>query len=119
MFTPLAPSAQGWLNPLNRGCKCGIGFGGRLRCHILARRLPRRPKRRHTRLPKQHKVSLGGWDPQSGERLWTLTPPAEGDFNVPTPLAVDGKVLLATENNGTRLYGFGNDGKIQIGRASC
>jgi outer membrane protein assembly factor BamB len=58
------------------------------------------------------KVSLGGWDPKSGERLWTLTPPAEGDFNVPTPLAVDGKVLLATENNGTRLYGFGNDGKI-------
>ena len=54
MFTPLAPSGQGWLNPLNRGCKCRIRFGGRLRCHILARRLPRRPKRRHTRLPKQH-----------------------------------------------------------------
>jgi outer membrane protein assembly factor BamB len=58
------------------------------------------------------KVSLGGWDPTSGERLWTLTPPEEGDFNVPTPLVVDGKVLVATENNGTRLYGFGNDGKI-------
>ena len=58
------------------------------------------------------KVSLGGWDPKSGERLWTLTPPSEGDFNVPTPLAVDGKVLVATENNGTRLYGFGDDGKI-------
>jgi outer membrane protein assembly factor BamB len=57
-------------------------------------------------------VSLGGWDPKSGERLWTLTPPVEGDFNVPTPLAVDGKLLVATENNGTRLYGFGNDGKI-------
>jgi outer membrane protein assembly factor BamB/ABC-type phosphate/phosphonate transport system substrate-binding protein len=58
------------------------------------------------------KVSLGGWDPKSGERLWTLTPPVEGDFNVPTPLAVDGKLLVATENNGTRLYGFGDDGKI-------
>jgi len=58
------------------------------------------------------KVSLGGWDPKSGLRLWTLTPPVKGDFNVPTPLAVDGKVLVATENNGTRLYGFGDDGKI-------
>ncbi len=58
------------------------------------------------------RISLGGWDPKSGERLWTLTPPVAGDFNVPTPLAVDGKLLVATENNGTRLYGFGSDGKI-------
>jgi len=58
------------------------------------------------------KVSLGGWDPKSGERLWTLTPPAKGDFNVPTPLVVEGRLLVATENNGTRLYGFGDDGKI-------
>ena len=36
MFTPLAPSGQGWLNPRNRGSKCGIGFGGRLLCHIMA-----------------------------------------------------------------------------------
>jgi len=54
MFTPLAPSCQGWLNPRNRGCKCGIGFGCRLRCHILARRLPPGAKCRHARLPKQH-----------------------------------------------------------------
>src|ERR1019366_5857142 len=54
MFTPLAPCAQGWLNPRNRGCKCGIVFGGRLGSHILARSLPPGPKRRHTRLPKQH-----------------------------------------------------------------
>jgi hypothetical protein len=53
MFTPLAPCGQGYLNPRNRGCKCGIGFGGPLRCHILARRLPRRSKRRHTRWLKQ------------------------------------------------------------------
>lgn len=58
------------------------------------------------------KTSLGGWDPKTGERLWTLTPPSEGDFNVPTPLVVDGQLLVATENNGTRLYGFGSDGKI-------
>lgn len=29
-----------------------------------------------------------------------------------TPLAVDGKLLVATENNGARLYGFDNDGWI-------
>src|SRR2546428_6316649 len=58
------------------------------------------------------KFSRGGWAPKSAGRLWTLTPPVEGDFNVPTPLAVNGKLLVATENNGTRLYGFGPDGKI-------
>lgn len=56
--------------------------------------------------------SLGGWDPKTGERLWKLVPPIEGDFNVPTPLVVDDKLLVATENNGTRLYGFDADGKI-------
>ena len=54
MFVPLAPSRQGWLNPHYRGCKCEIGFGCRLRCNNLARRLPPGPKRRHTRLPKRH-----------------------------------------------------------------
>jgi outer membrane protein assembly factor BamB len=57
------------------------------------------------------KASLGGWDPVLGRRLWTLTPPL-GDFNVPTPLAVNGNLLVATENNGARLYGFGPDGKL-------
>ncbi len=57
-------------------------------------------------------VSLGGWDPQTGKRLWTLSPPVTGDFNVPTPVAIDGKLLVATENNGTRLYGFNANGTI-------
>jgi outer membrane protein assembly factor BamB len=56
--------------------------------------------------------SLGGWDVKTGERLWQLVPPAEGDFNVPTPIAVDGSVLVATENNGTRLYRFDESGRI-------
>jgi hypothetical protein len=42
------------LNPRNRGCKGRIGFGCRLRCHSLARRLPPGAKRRHAPLPKQH-----------------------------------------------------------------
>ena len=56
--------------------------------------------------------SLGGWDPDSGKRLWTLTPPVKGDFNVPTPLVVRGKLLVTSENNGTRLYEFDDAGKI-------
>ncbi len=57
-------------------------------------------------------ISLGGWDPQSGRRLWTLIPPRSGDFNVPTPIAVNGRLLVASENNGTRLYDFRDDGTI-------
>lgn len=57
-------------------------------------------------------ISLGGWDPATGKRLWHLLPPERGDFNVPTPIDVDGKLLVMTENNGTRLYGFDDRGKI-------
>lgn len=57
-------------------------------------------------------VSLGGWDPETGKRLWRLVPKEPGDFNVPTPVAVDGKLLVSTENNGTRLYGFDDQGRI-------
>jgi outer membrane protein assembly factor BamB/ABC-type phosphate/phosphonate transport system substrate-binding protein len=56
--------------------------------------------------------SLGGWDVKTGKRLWQMTPPTDGDFNVPTPIVVDGGVLVATENNGTRLYRFDEAGRI-------
>ncbi|NOY80683.1 MAG: PhnD/SsuA/transferrin family substrate-binding protein [Kiritimatiellaeota bacterium] len=58
-------------------------------------------------------VSLGGWNPETGKRLWKLTPPVEGDFNVPTPIDVNGRLLVVSENNGARLYGFGRDGRIR------
>jgi outer membrane protein assembly factor BamB len=45
-------------------------------------------------------------------RLWQLVPPTEGDFNVPTPIAVDGGVIVSTENNGTRFYRFDESGRI-------
>ncbi|QDT88818.1 outer membrane protein assembly factor BamB family protein [Gimesia algae] len=61
-------------------------------------------------------VSLGGWDVKTGQRLWTVIPAYSGDFNVPTPLAINGQLLVTTENNGTRLYGFDSDG-IVIPRA--
>lgn len=56
--------------------------------------------------------SLGGWDPNTGRRLWTLLPAKKGDYNVPTPVDLDGRLLVATENNGTRLYDFDANGRI-------
>jgi outer membrane protein assembly factor BamB/ABC-type phosphate/phosphonate transport system substrate-binding protein len=56
--------------------------------------------------------SLGGWDLVTGRRLWALTPPEPGDFNVPTPLVVDGGLLVATENNGTRRHRFDAAGRL-------
>jgi ABC-type phosphate/phosphonate transport system substrate-binding protein/outer membrane protein assembly factor BamB len=56
--------------------------------------------------------SLGGWDIKTGHRLWTLIPPEKGDFNVPTPIEVGGRLLLSSENNGTRLYEFDERGVI-------
>jgi outer membrane protein assembly factor BamB/ABC-type phosphate/phosphonate transport system substrate-binding protein len=58
-------------------------------------------------------TSLGGWDVASGRRLWTLIPPNKGDFNTPTPIAVDGRLLVSSENNGTRLYDFDDGGVIR------
>ena len=57
-------------------------------------------------------ISLGGWDPDTGVRIWTLKPEYEGDFNVPTPINIGGKLLVATENNGTRIYEFDDNGTI-------
>ena len=54
-------------------------------------------------------ASLGGWDPVTGKRLWTHVPRGASDFNVATPVVIGNRVLLATENNGTRLVSF--DGK--------
>jgi outer membrane protein assembly factor BamB len=58
------------------------------------------------------RVSLGGWDIATGRRLWTLKPPIDGDFNVPTPVAVNGRLLVTSENNFTRLYDFDASGNI-------
>ena len=49
-------------------------------------------------------ASLGGWDPSTGKRLWQHVPNEGADFNVTTPLIHEGQVLLATENNATRLH---------------
>ena len=61
--------------------------------------------------------SLGAWDPATGARVWKMIPEKKGDFNVPTPIALGDKLLVATENNSTRLYGFtgkGHQGTVRI-----
>jgi len=57
-------------------------------------------------------TTLGGWDTETGKRLWTVSPENLNDFNVPTPVIYRGQILVSTENNGTRLFRFGADGKI-------
>ncbi len=57
-------------------------------------------------------TTLGGWDLATGKRLWTLEPTNPGDFNVPTPLVWQGRLVAATENNGTRMFGFAEGGNI-------
>lgn len=57
--------------------------------------------------------SLGGWDVRTGRRLWRVVPALSGDFNVPTPLALNGRLLVATENNGARLYEFDSNGRVR------
>ncbi len=49
-------------------------------------------------------VSLGGWSATDGKRLWEMKPEVPKDFNVPTPVLVQNKIVVVTENNGTRVY---------------
>lgn len=67
-------------------------------------------------------ASLGGWDPRTGERLWRVVPPEEGDFLVPTPLLAGDRLIVASENNGTRLHAFDPAGRLlcpPLGRDSA
>jgi outer membrane protein assembly factor BamB len=57
--------------------------------------------------------SLGGWDVETGKRIWRLDPGASKEFGVPTPIAVGDRLLVASENGGTRLYAFRKDGGIE------
>lgn len=54
--------------------------------------------------------SLFGLDPADGRRIWRLIPKHHGDFNVPTPILWRDKLIVSTENNGTRLFEFHADG---------
>lgn len=58
------------------------------------------------------KESLGGWDIETGKRSWTHVAKHANDFNVPTPIIFGDKLVLSTENNGTRLHGFDRQGRL-------
>jgi hypothetical protein len=56
--------------------------------------------------------TLGGWDLQTGKRLWELKAEKRSDFNVPTPIVDGDALIVAWENNGTFRYRFGKEGQI-------
>jgi outer membrane protein assembly factor BamB len=57
-------------------------------------------------------TALNGWDIATGQRVWSLQPSIVGDFNVPTPLAWRDRLIVCTENNGTRMFRFEGGGQI-------
>ena len=67
---------------------------------------------KHKQVITYDHVSLGGWDLITGKKLWELRPPVTGDFNVPTPLLYKKKLVVSTENNGTRMYGFDSKNRL-------
>lgn len=48
--------------------------------------------------------SLGAWNATDGRRFWEIQPEIDGDFNVPSPVVLEDKIFVVTENNGARLY---------------
>jgi outer membrane protein assembly factor BamB len=57
-------------------------------------------------------LTLGGWDVATGRRLWSLRWDQDKDFHVPTPIAWNGRLVIASETEGTRLYGFRSGGVL-------
>lgn len=57
-------------------------------------------------------TSLVGLDVATGRKLWRHVPPRANDFNVPTPILWGDKLILSTENNGTRLFDFDSEGRL-------
>lgn len=92
------------LEPIWKGAGCGSGYAS-----CIAGTFGGRPQ-----VLGYQSESFSGWDLETGSLLWNIVPEFEGDYNVPTPIAVDDRhILLATENNGTRLYEFNRDGILQ------
>ena len=57
-------------------------------------------------------TSLVGLDVSTGRKLWRHVPRRPNDFNVPTPILWRDKLILSTENNGTRLFEFDSEGRL-------
>jgi len=57
--------------------------------------------------------TAGGWDVKTGRRLWTLEVAYTSGYIVPTPVAVNGRILLTSDQEDARLLGFNSDGAIE------
>jgi outer membrane protein assembly factor BamB len=57
-------------------------------------------------------ASVGGWDVAGGKRLWSMPIDNSKNYTVPSPVVFGQKLLLATESDKARLYGFSGDGTI-------
>jgi outer membrane protein assembly factor BamB/ABC-type phosphate/phosphonate transport system substrate-binding protein len=60
----------------------------------------------------QDEGGLAGWNAASGELIWRVTPEQTEDFCVATPANAGEFLVVCSENNGTRLYRFGDGGKL-------
>jgi len=56
--------------------------------------------------------TAGGWELKTGRRLWTFEVDNSYGYIVPSPVAVEGKLLLTSDQENARLVGFGPGGKI-------
>lgn len=92
------------LVPVWNGAGQGTGYASLIAATLGGRR----------QIVGYQRAALAGWDIATGERLWSVRPPVDGDYNVPTPVVVDPQhLLVATENNGARLYAFDERGVLR------
>ena len=56
--------------------------------------------------------SLAAWDVKTGKRLWELEVDNSKGYIVPSPVTLGEKLLVASEDEDTRLYGFDRKGKL-------
>lgn len=56
--------------------------------------------------------SLGAWDVKTGKRLWEMEVDNSKGYIVPQPVALGEKLLVASEDEDTRLYKFDAKGKL-------
>ena len=55
---------------------------------------------------------VSGWGVKTGKRIWQMEVDNSNGYIVPGPVAVGDQLLLATENEDTRLYGFDKKGRL-------
>ncbi len=56
--------------------------------------------------------SFGGWDLETGKKLWDIKPRLGGEFLVPSPVPAGDGVLFVGEANGARIHRWGEDGTL-------